>query len=109
MTRRADRVIPMLARARSFQARLLPHGLPDVLRQVALFAIAYYGYRLARGAVDGRAASAFEHGRDLIGIERGMHVFVEPAVQAWASGSGVIIDTASWIYINAQVTITVAA
>jgi len=99
----------MLARARSLQARMLPHGWPDVARQIALFAGAYYAYRLVRGAVDGRAAVAFEHARDLISVERGLHVFVEPTVQAWASGSELVIDTASWIYINAQVTITVSA
>ena len=99
----------MLARARSLQARMLPHGVTDVLRQVALFATAYYAYRLVRGAVDGRAATAFQNARHLIDAERTLHVFVEPTVQAWASGSEVLIDTASWIYINAQVTITVSA
>jgi len=98
----------MLARARSVQARMLPHGWPDVLRQIALFATAYYGYRLVRGMVDGRAAQAFQNARHLIDLERTLHVFVEPTVQAWASGSSVLIDAASWIYINAQVTITVS-
>jgi hypothetical protein len=99
----------MLAHARSLQARALPHGWTDVLRQIALFVTAYYAYRLVRGAVDGRAAAAFQHGRELIGVERTLHVFVEPTVQAWASGSTLLIDTASWIYINAQVTITLSA
>jgi hypothetical protein len=99
----------MLARVRSLQARALPNGSLDVLRQIALFATAYYAYRLVRGAVDGRAAAAFQHGRELIGVERTLHVFVEPTVQAWASGSTVLIDAASWVYINAQVTITLSA
>jgi hypothetical protein len=99
----------MLARARSLQARALPNGSLDVLRQIALFATAYYAYRLVRGAVDGRAASAFQHGRELINVERTLHVFIEPTVQAWASGSTVLIDAASWVYINAQVTITLSA
>ena len=43
------RVPMLLARARSLQARLLPHGLLDVVRQVLLFAAAYYAYRLVRG------------------------------------------------------------
>jgi hypothetical protein len=99
----------MLARARSLQARVLPQGWADAARQIALFLAAYYLYRLVRGAVDGRAAAAFQHARELISVERTLHVFVEPTVQAWASGSEVVIDVASWIYINAQVTITVSA
>jgi hypothetical protein len=99
----------MLARARWLHARALPNGYADAVRQFALFAAAYYSYRLVRGQVDGRAAAAFEHARDLIDLERGMHVFVEPAVQAWGSGSQLLLDGASWIYINAQTTVTVSA
>jgi hypothetical protein len=99
----------MLARARQLQARALPHGYADAVRQFALFAAAYYSYRIVRGQVDGRAAAAFEHARNLINIERTLHVFVEPSVQAWASGSQVLLDAASWVYINAQTTVTVSA
>jgi membrane-associated phospholipid phosphatase len=99
----------MLARARVVQARLLPQGWLDVLRQVALFAAAYLAYRLVRGLVEGDASAAFAHARDLISIERTMHLFVEPSVQAWASGSRVLMDFSSWLYVNAQTTVTVAA
>jgi len=75
----------MLARARALQARALPKGPADALRQVALFAAAYYGYRLVRGMVDGRAATAFENARNLIDVERTLGIFVEPTMQAWTS------------------------
>ena len=44
-------------------------------------------------------------------VPAGSHatVLVEPAVQAWASGSTVLIDAASWIYINAQTTVCLSA
>src|SRR3954467_11471408 len=101
----------MLARLRFIQARLLPRGPLDVVRQVLLFAAAYYGYRLVRGAVDDPvgATVAFKHARELISIEQSLHIFVEPTVQAWAVTKPLIIDPASWIYINAQVTVTVSA
>jgi hypothetical protein len=99
----------MLARARQLQARALPRGYADAVRQFALFAAAYYTYRVVRGVVDGRAATAFENARNLIDIERALHVFVEPSVQAWAAGSELVMDVASWIYINAQTTVTVSA
>jgi len=88
---------------------MLPHGPIDVLRQLLIFAIAYYAYRLVRGQVDGRAAAAFEHARDLIDVERTLHIFVEPSIQAWAEGSDFVVDAASWLYINAQTTVTIAA
>ena len=99
----------MLVRARTLQARLFPHGVLDGVRQFLIFAGAYYGYSLIRGVADGRPEQAFQNGRHVIDLERSLHVFVEPAVQAWASGSTVLIDAASWIYINAQTTVCLSA
>jgi hypothetical protein len=99
----------MVARARLLQARVLPHGWPDALRQVSLFMAAYVAYRLARGLVEGRATAAFQHARELISFERTLHVFVEPSVQAWASGSHFLMVSASWLYVNAQTSITITA
>jgi hypothetical protein len=99
----------MVARLRLLQARILPRGWLDVLRQVALFAAAYLGYGLVRGLVSGSATAAFEHAREVIGLERTLHVFVEPSIQAWASGSQLLMDLSSWLYVNAQTTVTVGA
>jgi membrane-associated phospholipid phosphatase len=99
----------MLARARVLQARLLPKGWLDVLRQVALFGLAYLAYRLVRGLVEPEANVAFAHARDLISLELTLHVFVEPSIQAWASGSHFVMGFASWLYVNAQTTVTVSA
>jgi len=99
----------MVARARLLQARVLPHGWGDVLRQLSLFLAAYFAYRLARGLVEGRATAAFQHARQLISLERTLHLFVEPSVQAWASGSHLVMVTASWTYVNAQGPVTIGA
>ena len=82
----------MVARARLLQARVLPRGWLDVLRQVALFAAAYLAYRLVRGLVEGDANAAFAHARDVISLELTLHIFVEPSIQAWASGSRTLMD-----------------
>jgi hypothetical protein len=99
----------MVARARELQARVLPHGWIDALRQVTLFGLAYLAYRLVRGLVEGDANEAFAHARDLISLERGMHLFVEPSIQAWASGSHAVMVISSWIYVNAQTSVTIGA
>ncbi len=99
----------MVAGIRSLQARLLPRGWFDAMRQVSLFVLAYFAYRVVRGFAEGDAKAAFAHARDLISLERGMHLFVEPSIQAWASGSHFVIVLASWLYVNAQGPITIAA
>jgi membrane-associated phospholipid phosphatase len=99
----------MVARTRLLQARLLPHGPLDALRQVSLFGLAYIVYRLVRGLVETNGKVAFVHAQDLISLERTLHVFVEPSIQAWASGSHFLMIAASWLYVNAQGTVTIAA
>lgn len=95
----------------ALQDRVFPHGYFDVVRQVLLFFAAYNLYRIVRGQVDNQAgaALAFQHGREVISLERSLHLFVEPAVQDWVSAKPVLIDAASWLYINAQTTVTVGA
>lgn len=105
----SERLPRALASARALQARLLPQGWLDVLRQVALFALAYLAYRLVRGLVEGDANAAFAHARDVISLELALHVFVEPSIQAWAQSSHFVMGVASWLYVNAQTTVTVAA
>jgi PAP2 superfamily len=101
----------MLVRQRQAAGRILPHGPIDLLRQIALFAAAYYLYRLTRGIADnpGVATTAFNHARDLISIERSLNVFIEPSVQTFVSGERWLADIASWMYINAQTSITLGA
>jgi PAP2 superfamily len=99
----------MGARARLLQARVLPQGWLDLLRQVSLFVSVFLVYDLVRGLVEGRATAAFQNARELISIERTLHLFVEPSVQAWASGSHLVMVTASWTYVNAQGPVTIGA
>lgn len=96
------------ARFLRIKARFFPHGFLDVIWQFALFAAAYYGYRFVRGAVDGRAADAFQNARDIISVERSLGLFFEPSVQAWATSRDAVIDFASWMYVNSHFTLTVA-
>jgi PAP2 superfamily len=99
----------MLARLHLLQARLLPRGPVDAARQVLLFGMAYYGYRLVRGAVDDPvgAAVAFRHSREIIHFEQSLGIFVEPSIQEWVSSQHLLIDFASWMYLNAQFTLTI--
>ncbi len=99
----------MVPRLVSLKARLLPHGWLDVLRQFALLGLAYLAYTIVRGLVEGRANAAFQHARDVINLERTLHLFVEPSIQAWAMSSHLLMTLASWTYLNAQTSVTLGA
>ena len=101
----------MRVRLRQLSTRAFPNGPLDLARQIAFMWLAYTLYRWVRGYVDdpAGAAIAFENARRLISIEQGMHLFIEPAVQSWAEGVPAIIDASSWLYINAQTTVTMGA
>src|SRR3954470_4697932 len=87
-------------------ARLLPRGPRDLLWQIVLFCGAYWLYRLVRGQVFDQSATAFRHARDIVGLERSLHVFAEPSIQAWAVGTGWGSDVGAWMYLNTHFVVT---
>ena len=91
-----------------WSSRWLPQGWLDALRQLTLFAGAYYAYRIVRGVVDGQAPVAFDHARSLVDLERGLHLFFEPAFQHWAMGMSWLINIADWAYVNTHFVVTMA-
>lgn len=101
-------LLAALARASSRSRPALPAGWLDALRQLALFAAAYYAYRLVRGFVDGQAGVAFENARTLVDIERALGLFFEPGLQAWARGDGWLLTIANWMYVNSHFVVTTA-
>lgn len=99
----------MIARLRLAQERFLPYGWIDVAAQASLFAAYYFLYSLVRGFAEADSTVAFANARELIRIERSLHIFVEPSIQAWAMSSHALMDVASWLYLNAQTTVTIGA
>jgi membrane-associated phospholipid phosphatase len=98
-----------MVRLRRIEARLLPRGWADAIRQFLLFAAAYYGYRIVRGMVDNKAGLAAWNATKVIWLEHKLHFFVEPSIQSWATSTGWIIDFASWMYLNSHFVITLGA
>jgi membrane-associated phospholipid phosphatase len=92
------------------ETRLQPRGWTDVLRQLAMFGVAYGGYQLVRSLVsvdDGY--KPFGDATRIINLERTLHVFIEPSVQAWVSNRHALMDLADWTYLNAHFAISVGA
>ena len=97
-----------MAQVRSRVGLRLPHGAHDAMRQLLLFGGAYVLYQIVRGLVDGQVSTAFSHARSIVGLERGLHLFFEPSVQAWTAGQAWLIHGADFAYVNAHFAITLA-
>lgn len=95
-----------LARFLNYRGRLLPAGPVDAVMQYAVFAGAYYAYRIVRGMVDGEIPDAFAHARALVYAEQSMGLFFEPGLQDWAERTGWPLTVANWMYVNSHFTVT---
>jgi membrane-associated phospholipid phosphatase len=103
---RSHPLFVQLLRVWRLSGRWLPNGWLDAIRQLALFAGAYYVYRLVRGFVDGQAGLAFENARTLVDVERSLGLFFEPGLQAWARGEEWLLTLANWMYVNTHFVVT---
>jgi membrane-associated phospholipid phosphatase len=103
---RSHPLFAQLARVWRLSGRWLPNGWLDAIRQLGLFAGAYYAYRLVRGFVDGQAGLAFENARTLVDAERSLGLFFEPGLQAWAKGEEWLLTFANWMYVNSHFIVT---
>src|SRR6201994_2890071 len=91
------------ARLTVLRDRALPKGWFDAARQLLLFAVGYRDYQLVRGTVNGNGdADASWNATKLINLERSLHVFVEPDIQAWAVRFHWLIDFADVTYLYSQ-------
>lgn len=96
-----------MTRAWYWSSRWLPQGWFDALRQLVLFAGAYYLYRLVRGLTDGNANVAFDNARELVELERSLGLFFEPGFQGWAlRHASFLVDFGNFMYVNSHFVIT---
>jgi membrane-associated phospholipid phosphatase len=95
-----------MGRLGQLASRLMPRGPLDLARQWVLFGGAYYVYRLVRGLVDGHANVAYQHARDIVELERDIHLFVETDIQRWTINHGFLIHAADWMYVNSHFLVT---
>ena len=79
----------------------------DLLRQIGLFAGAFFIYDLVRGlVVGGNHYAPFGHAMQIIDLERATHLFVEPSIQAWTQSQHWLIEAADWTYLNGHFFVT---
>jgi hypothetical protein len=86
----------------------LPQGYGDAARQLSLFVVAELCYEAVRGVADGERAHAFTNGANVIDLEKGMHTFFEPDLQAMFISHRWLIDFANFMYMNSHFVVTTA-
>jgi len=96
---------------RAIEARLMPHGWMDVVRQLLLFVGAFMLYNAVRLAVapGPDLYKPFGNAMRIIDFERAAHIFIEPSVQAWTQNVHWLMDAADWTYLNGHFLLTVGA
>ncbi len=95
---------------RQLEQRVLPHGWFDAVRQLLLGGAAYMLYELVRALADGAGTyKPFGDATRIINLERTLHVFVEPTIQAWTTSQRWLMDIAGWTYLNAHYFVTIGA
>ena len=84
-----------------------------MIRQLLLVFAAYLLYQLVRAVVYGSAYAPgykpFGDATKIINLERLLHVFVEPSIQAWVAEQHWLMDIADWTYLNAHYFVTLGA
>jgi membrane-associated phospholipid phosphatase len=100
----------MRSRLSWFGSRVLPRGWRDLFHQIVLFTFAFLGYDLVRGLVDGHPGEykPFGDAMKIINLERTLHIFIEPSVQAWTANFHWLMTALAWSYLNTQFAITTA-
>jgi membrane-associated phospholipid phosphatase len=99
----------MRRRLSEFEARVLPRGWFDVVRQLSMFAGVYILYQVVRGLIStGNLYKPFGNAMKIINLERTLHVFAEPSIQAWALSKHWLMDAADWGYLYSHYVITLS-
>ena len=88
--------------------RWLPHGYADAVKQIGLFVLAELSYEAVRGLADGARDQAMVNGQNVISLEKGLHTFFEPNLQAIFIDHRWIVDFANYMYMNSHFVVTTA-
>jgi membrane-associated phospholipid phosphatase len=103
----------MRRRLSSIEARVLPRGWTDAIRQLLLAAAAYMLYEVVRAIVAGNPLAPgykpFGDATKIINFERLLHVFIEPSIQSWTLKAHWLTVIADFTYLNAHYLVTIGA
>jgi hypothetical protein len=95
-------------RLRQIGRRAFPSGWRHAVKQVLILFSAFVVYDMIRIAARGREVVAIAHSERVIRLERFLHVFWEPWMQARAVRHHDVIEFLSWFYVEVHLPALVA-
>jgi hypothetical protein len=96
---------PVSAAATAARARILPNGLFDLLRQLAIWFGFLWAYRYTRGVADRDSYEAFQNGLRVADVEHRLTGLWELSLQSLVMSSGLLRELTSWTYWHSQFTV----
>jgi hypothetical protein len=91
----------MTAAARTFASRRQPG-----FAELGIVILLYAAYELLRGLGDASVTVASDHAADIVALERLFNVFVEQAVQDWATGLPALPSLLGLFYVTSHLGLT---
>jgi membrane-associated phospholipid phosphatase len=96
---------PVSAAATAARSRILPNGLLDLLRQLAIWFGFLWAYRYTRGVADRDSYEAFQNGLRIADVEHRLTGLWELSLQSLVMSSGLLRELTSWTYWHSQFTV----
>jgi membrane-associated phospholipid phosphatase len=93
------------AAASAARFRILPNGLLDLVRQLAIWFGFLYAYRYTRGVADRNPYEAFQNGLRVADVEHRLTGLWELSLQSFVASSGLLRELTSWTYWHSQFTV----
>jgi PAP2 superfamily protein len=84
--------------ARTVKVMVIARRIPESLRQLGIFALAYGFYFGVRSITEGPPTAAFRHALDVVKLERSLGIDWERSVQDQILGSRLLTDVANAVY-----------
>jgi membrane-associated phospholipid phosphatase len=86
-----------------------PAGRVDAFRQVMIMLVCYLAYDLSRALAQGREAVALANGVFFMNLEKALHIWWEPWIQARVSAVDPLMTLLVWTYQYAHLPIIIGA
>jgi membrane-associated phospholipid phosphatase len=86
-----------------------PVRRPRIIGELLVVVLLLRAYDLVRGHAEVREVAALHHGRQLLGVERWLHINIELSANLWTTQQTVLSLAASYWYQFAHLTVTLGA
>src|SRR5512147_2942474 len=79
---------------------ILPNGRNDAIREFLILFTSYIAYDVVRYLTTGRESTTLTNANHIIAVERSLHLYIEPWVQAKISHVHDLLLVLNWFYVQ---------